>query len=463
MVKMTVSCTVAAKGGGIKPTPGWFQQSSTANKGLGRLLAVLATITLFAVVASVWNGWTNDPAVAAPSAVTLLLLLGAQSLSHRARLRRDQAALALACQTADVLLAHMEEGAMLVSSGNRVELCNPQAMAMLELTPDLVRTQPDLADILIDQGHQDDPDSVSRPGWSDDATVSLEARMHVYCRRDGGSIDVLNLALPGGRSLRLCSHSGGDPAARGARRRSDNLVPTPRSDGITLGYQPVLDTETGALRCLVARSQHLGPDGTAPGEAVALDRSLDNWVLETACREAATWAMPIHLSVPLSRGSMADPGLVEHIREVLHLTGLDAERLTLEFPVSYFGIGMPRTVRATLTALRDDGVGLILTEAGQTPTRVGADVALFRTVKIDAALISAMMSDSLALQAVKDLLQDAAGMGADVVADGVTENTEREMLRMLGCGGVQGALLGHPRPPEWARDFLWRANTQFAK
>ena len=463
MVKTMVFNTVALKGAGSKPTSGWFQQFSMANKGLGRLLALLATVTLFSVVAAVWNASTNNPGVSAPSLVTLLLLLGLQSVSHRARIRQDQAALALACQTADALLAHMEEGAMLVSPGKRVELCNPQAMTMLELTSDLVQTQPDLADILIDQGHQDDPGSISQPGWNDNAAVGLDARTHVYRRRDGGVIDVRNIALPGGRSLRLCSHAGGDLGARGARRRSDNLVPTPRSDGITLGYQPVLDRETGALRSLVARSLRLAPDGTSADEAVALDRSLDNWVLETACREAATWAMPIHLSVPLSRGSMADAGLVEHIREVLHLTGLEADRLMLELPVSYFGTGMPRTVRATLRALRDDGVGLILTEAGQTPTRIGTDVTLFRKVKIDAGLISAMMSDPRALQAVKDVLEDAAGIGAEVVADGVTENTEREMLRMLGCSGVQGALLGHARPPEWARDFLWRANTQFAK
>jgi len=442
-------------------TSAWFQQFSGANKGLGRLLAVLVTVTLFSVVVSVWNAWTNDPGVAVPSLITLLLLLGAQSVAHKAEMRQDRAALALAIQTAGALLTHIDEGVMLVSARNRIEMCNPQAVAMLELTADLMLTRPDLADILIDQGHQDDPDAMPQPGWSDNAAVGLEATMHQYRRRDGGAIDIRNIPLPGNRSLRLCSHAAAHPAARGAAWRPDMLDPTPRSDGITLGYQPVLDTETGALRSLVARLLRPTPGGA--DQAVPLDRSLDNWVLETACREAATWAMPIHLSVPLSRGSMADAGLVERIREILHLTGLEAERLTLEVPVSYFGAGVPPTVRATLTLLRDDGIGLILTEAGQTPTRVGRDVALFRQVKIDPALVSAMLSDPLALKAVKDVLEDAAGMGTDVVADGVTENTEREMLRMLGCGGVQGALLGPPRPPEWARDALWRANKQLAK
>ena len=436
---------------------GWFQQLSAANRGLGRLLPVLATITLFAVTVAIWNAWTDDPAVAVPLLVTLLLLLGAQLVSHKAEMRRDRAALALACETADALLAHMDEGVMLISPGNRVEKCNPQAMAMLELTADLMLIQPDLADVLIDQGGPDEPGSAPQPG----AEAGLAAGLHWYFRRDGQPIEVRNIPLPGGRSLRLCSPGAGHLAERGGPGSPGIMTGAPRPDGITLGYQPVVDTETGALRSLMARP--LRPASGDTGEAVALDRSLDAWVLETACREAATWAMSIPVVVPLSRGSIADAGLVERVREILHLTGLDADRLMLEVPVGYFGAGVPQTVRATLTLLRDDGIGLVLTEVGLTPTRVGTDVALFRQVKIDAALVGAMMSDPLALKAVKDVLEDAASIGADAVADGVTENTERELLRMLGCGGVQGALLGLPRPPEWARDALWRANTQLAR
>ena len=440
--------------------PGWFHQFGATSRGLGRLLAVLATVTLFDVAVAIWNAWTDDPSVAVPSLVTLLLLLGAQSFAHRAELRQDRAALALACQMADALLAHIDQGVMLVSQADRVERCNPQAMAMLELTADLMLTQPDLADVLIDQGDPDEPGSPPDPGLGDGA-AGLAAGMHRYHRRDGQPIDVRNIALPGGRSLRLCSHAAGYPAARGGHGSPGMMTHAPRPDGITLGYQPVADIETGALRSLMARPLRPAPGGAA--EAVALDRSLDAWVLETACREAATWAMPMPLVVPLSRGSISDPDLLERVREVLHLTGLDAVRLMLELPVSYFAAGVPRTVRATLTALREDGIGLVLTEVGLTPTRVGADVALFRQVKIDAALVGAMMSDPAALKAVKDVLEDAVSIGVDAVADGVTENTEREMLRMLGCGAVQGALPGLPRPPEWARDALWRANTRLAK
>ena len=423
------------------------------------MLPVLATITLPAVTVAIWNAWTDDPAVAVPLLITLLLLLGAQLFSHKAEMRRDRAALALACQTADALLAHMDEGVMLVSPGNRVESCNPQAMLMLELTADLMLTQPDLADVLIDQGSPDEPGDALQPG-SDDAAAGV-AEAHRYLRRDGQPIDVRNIPLPGGRSLRLCSNGAGHLAARGDPGSPGVMTGAPRPDGIILGYQPVVDTETGALRSLMARP--LRPRPGDADESVALDRSLDLWMLEMACREAATWAMPIPVVVPLSRGSIADAGLVERVSEILHLTGLDADRLMFEVPVSYFGAGVPRTVRATLTLLRDDGIGLILTEVGLTPTRVGTDVALFRQIKIDAALVGAMMSDPLALKAVKDVLEDAVSIGAEAVADGVTENTERELLRMLGCGGVQGALLGLPRPPEWARNALWRANTQLAR
>ncbi len=69
-------------------------------------------------------------------------------------------------------------------------------------------------------------------------------------------------------------------------------------------------------------------------EKIGLINALGEWVLKTACAEAASWATPLKVSVNVSPIQLMNTSLTDTIIEVLHQTGLDPRRLDLEITES---------------------------------------------------------------------------------------------------------------------------------
>ncbi len=69
-------------------------------------------------------------------------------------------------------------------------------------------------------------------------------------------------------------------------------------------------------------------------QKIGLINALGEWVLKTACAEAASWATPLKVSVNVSPIQLMNTSLTDTIIEVLHQTGLDPRRLDLEITES---------------------------------------------------------------------------------------------------------------------------------
>ncbi len=70
-------------------------------------------------------------------------------------------------------------------------------------------------------------------------------------------------------------------------------------------------------------------------EKIGLINALGEWVLKTACAEAASWAAtPLKVSVNVSPIQLMNTSLTDTIIEVLHQTGLDPRRLDPEITES---------------------------------------------------------------------------------------------------------------------------------
>ena len=69
-------------------------------------------------------------------------------------------------------------------------------------------------------------------------------------------------------------------------------------------------------------------------------------------------------------------------------------------------------------------------------------------IKIDREFIAEIASSKQDQAIVKAMIDLARGLDHEVLAEGVETNAELELLRTLGCGLVQGYLLGMPMPSE---------------
>jgi EAL domain-containing protein (putative c-di-GMP-specific phosphodiesterase class I) len=157
----------------------------------------------------------------------------------------------------------------------------------------------------------------------------------------------------------------------------DELEHAVRCDRLSLQYQPIIDLATGQIGAVEAlvRWEHpswgtISPVDFIPiAERSALITRVDRWVLRTACEQVRAWQLrfprraPLVACVNLSAKHIDRQGLVEHVRQVLGDTGLDASCLRLEVTETVLMKDAIVHMR-TLRALRQLGVGIAIDDFG---------------------------------------------------------------------------------------------------
>ncbi len=238
-----------------------------------------------------------------------------------------------------------------------------------------------------------------------------------------------------------------------------------REEQFELAYQPISDIRArrivGAEALL--RWQHPTKGFFAPlnfiplAERTGLIVELGSWVLETACREALSWAIPISVSVNVAPTQLRRHEIVGEVRELLTSTGLPPSRLKLEITEGQL-MDQTSEMFATMTALRDLGVRLVLDDFGTGYSSLGTLRSFpFSDVKIDRSFVQGIVQNRRARGLIEAILQICHVLDLNCVAEGVETEEQFALLSSLGCTHAQGYLIGHPEPPEKIRRTLWRA------
>jgi diguanylate cyclase (GGDEF)-like protein len=219
-------------------------------------------------------------------------------------------------------------------------------------------------------------------------------------------------------------------------------------------YQPLVNLRdnavTGCEALLRWRHGELGPISPAQFIPVAEDTGLINelgeWVLNTACAEAAKWPDHIKIAVNVSPVQFRNQTLALKVAAALAASGLAANRLELEI------------TEAVL--MRDDEAALVMLHELK---RLGVRIALddfgtgysslsylqrfpFDKIKIDRCFIKDIADSGGSSAIVQAVVDIGAARNMTTTAEGVETEAQREILRALDCTEMQGYLFSAAVP-----------------
>ena len=233
-------------------------------------------------------------------------------------------------------------------------------------------------------------------------------------------------------------------------------------------YQPVVHLKTGLLSGFEALVRLRRPDGSLVppidfiplAEQTGLIVGIGRWVLAEACRQMRAWQQrypdhpPLQISVNLAGRQFTEPDLVEQIAAVLAETGLDTASLKLEVTETVL---MEHVDAATvvLEKLEDMGIKLLMDDFG---TGFSSLSYLHRfpidTLKIDGSFVGRMEVDRKSADIIETIVTLAHTLNMDIIAEGVENTRQLELLRALKVEYGQGYHFGKPLDAEAAEAMI---------
>ena len=225
-------------------------------------------------------------------------------------------------------------------------------------------------------------------------------------------------------------------------------------------YQPVIEFATGGIVGVEAliRWQHpvhglLAPERFLPlAEETGLALPLGEWVLRTACRDAAAWRRlapttdGLRIAVNLSVRQLRQPGLAELMAGTLREAGLPAAQLELEITEQVVTQDL-RAVAAVIEDLRRGGVRLSLDDVGGGSSSLGHFQHLtFDALKLDRTFLAGLVENDRQRAIVEAVIGLAKVLGIEVTAEGIETTDDLLVARALGCRYGQGFRFAGPMP-----------------
>ncbi len=224
-----------------------------------------------------------------------------------------------------------------------------------------------------------------------------------------------------------------------------------------LHYQPqVMGSRIIGVEALV-RWQHPHKGMISPVEFISLAEKtglilpLGQWVLETACRQLAAWSQQpamsrLTMAVNVSARQFQQPDFVDSVLATLLRTGAKPKLLKLELTESMLVDDVEAIIRK-MGALKAHGVTFSLDDFGTGYSSLSYLKRLpLDQLKIDQSFVRDIVTDADDAVIAKMVVMLAKSMGLSVIAEGVEQQAQADLLAHLGCHAYQGYLFSRPLP-----------------
>jgi len=181
---------------------------------------------------------------------------------------------------------------------------------------------------------------------------------------------------------------------------------------------------------------------------------LSQLVLRKAIDAARNWPEHLFLSFNLSPSQLVDQNTGLHLLSILDRGGFDPRRLEIEITETGL-MSDPASAEKIVNDLRRCGISVALDDFGTGQSSLSRLREFqFDKLKIDRAFVSSILKDRPSEHIIRAILAMCHGLGMDVVAEGIEEEAQADMLLRFGCGAGQGFLFGRPANAESTLAYL---------
>lgn len=239
-------------------------------------------------------------------------------------------------------------------------------------------------------------------------------------------------------------------------------------DQFQLYYQAQIDLRTGALHGFEALIRWIDPrDGLiSPSQFIPLAEQsgliveLGKWTLKESCRQLREWLdrgfRDFTLSVNLSMRQFEREDLIPYISSLIKEWKIPPCYLVMELTESALMMDV-RVIQEKMNQLKNLGLRIAIDDFGTGYSNLGYLSSFpLDILKIDRMFIQNLRNNDKDRKLVLAIINIAHSLQLEIVAEGVEDEEDKDMLFSQGCYCIQGYLFSFPSPAEEMEEFFSR-------
>jgi predicted signal transduction protein with EAL and GGDEF domain len=236
-------------------------------------------------------------------------------------------------------------------------------------------------------------------------------------------------------------------------------------DELVLHYQPKIDVRSARMVGAEALMRwQRGGVLVPPGDFIPLAEEsglivpLSEWAVREAARQVKAWQVSFgfgdSIAVNLPSRLFERSDLVEHIHQSVSTYGVPHRSIQLEITETGLMKDLQEVI-PSLHRLNEIGVEISIDDFGTGYSSLAYLTTLpISELKIDRSFVRDLGITPQSSAVVTAIIALARSLGLRVIAEGVENLRQMEVLHRLGCGVMQGFLFSKPKPPDEIQAWL---------
>ena len=246
-----------------------------------------------------------------------------------------------------------------------------------------------------------------------------------------------------------------------------------KNNEISLHYQPIIDFQTGEVHGFEALMRWIHPEKgfISPGIFIPVIENngqiieASKWAFKESCnalkriQEKSNYKRELHMSVNFSSEDFSSPDFVDNMYNALSETDVKPHQLHLEITERIL-MAQPEKAKETLAMCRKAGMGISIDDFGTGYSSLNYLHAYpINTLKIDQSFVRDMQEKQNSRELVRSIITLGQNLNMSIIAEGVEQKEEAEILKEMGCHYAQGYYYAKPHPEDEVIEVLknWTA------